>query len=129
VTDYLIDTQVLLWFVQDDKKLPVKIRTLMEDDNSCLMASIASLWEIAIKTSIKKLALSVAFDEFIEKICLNGFEILPIECPHLITLTTLDFPHRDPFDRIIIAQAITEKMQVISSDDVFGQYPVKWLWT
>jgi PIN domain nuclease of toxin-antitoxin system len=128
VTDYLIDTQSLLWFVEDNEKLPIKIRTIMEADNSSLRVSIASLWEIAIKTSIKKLALSVEFDVFIEKIRLNGFEILPIECPHIITLTTLDFPHRDPFDRIIIAQAITEKMQVISSDAVFGQYPVKWIW-
>lgn len=100
----------------------------MEDQNSHLIVSIASLWEIAIKTSIKKLTLSVEFNLFVEKIHLNGFEILPIECSHLITLTTLDFPHRDPFDRIIIAQAITEKMQVISSDDSFGQYPVQWLW-
>jgi PIN domain nuclease of toxin-antitoxin system len=99
----------------------------MEDQNSHLIVSIASLWEIAIKTSIKKLALSVEFSMFIEKIHQNGFEILPIECPHLITLTTLDFPHRDPFDRIIIAQAITEKIQVISSDDIFKQYPVQWI--
>jgi PIN domain nuclease of toxin-antitoxin system len=128
VTEYLIDTQSLLWFVENDEKLPLKIKSVMEDDNSCLITSIASLWEIAIKTSIKKLVLSVEFDVFIEKILLNGFEILPIEYSHLITLTTLEFPHRDPFDRIIIAQAIAEKMQIISSDDIFGRYPVKWFW-
>jgi PIN domain nuclease of toxin-antitoxin system len=116
VTEYLIDTQTLLWFVEDAEKLPLKIRTVMEDDNSSLIVSIASLWEIAIKTSIKKLALSVGFDVFIEKIRQTGFEILPIEFPHLVTLTTLDFPHRDPFDRIIIAQAMAEKIPVISSD-------------
>jgi PIN domain nuclease of toxin-antitoxin system len=128
VTDYLVDTQSLLWFVGDDEKLPLRMKTLMEDENSRLIVSIASLWEIAIKISIKKLVLSVEFNLFIEKILLNGFEILPIKFSHLVTLTTLDFPHRDPFDRIIIAQAITEKIQVISSDDIFSRYPVRWLW-
>jgi PIN domain nuclease of toxin-antitoxin system len=90
VTDYLIDTQSLLWFAEDDERLPIKIKTVMEDDNSRLIVSIASLWEIAIKTGIKKLALSVGFDVFIEKILMTGFVILPLEIEPCRFLTLSD---------------------------------------
>jgi PIN domain nuclease of toxin-antitoxin system len=128
MTNYLVDTQSLLWFIEDDKKLPARIKAVMENDTTHLMVSIASLWEIAIKVSIKKLVLSVELKLFIEKVYFNGFEVIPIECSDLITLMALDFPHRDPFDRIIISQAITKNIQIISSDDIFGMYPVRRLW-
>jgi PIN domain nuclease of toxin-antitoxin system len=85
--------------------------------------SVDSLWEIAIKSSIGKLSLSAPFDQLIPRqLSLNGFELLPIEIAHLATVTTLPFHHHDPFDRLIIAQAMTEKMPIVSSDSAFDAY-------
>jgi PIN domain nuclease of toxin-antitoxin system len=127
---YLVDTQSFIWFVEDDQKLPAHIKALMEQADSQLVISIASLWEMTIKMSLGKLALSgdISTTTMLNKVTDTGFTIMPIESAHLITLSTLDFIHRDPFDRIIISQSINEDMPVISSDTVFGQYPVTWIW-
>jgi len=93
-----------------------------------LTLSIASLWEITIKVSLGKLAMSSDIATTIDKAIANGFEILPIERNHLITLSTLDYIHRDPFDRLIISQAIAENVPVISCDSTFQQYPVNTIW-
>jgi PIN domain nuclease of toxin-antitoxin system len=122
---YLVDTQSFIWFVEDDAKLPARTRTLMEDTGSQLVISIASLWEMTIKMALGKLAVSGDIAAMIDKLIGNGFTILPIEPRHLITLSTLAFMHRDPFDRIIISQSIRDDMPLISSDTVFSQYPVK----
>jgi PIN domain nuclease of toxin-antitoxin system len=124
----LIDTQSFIWFCEADDKLPIPIRTVMEDTRNSLAISIASLWEITIKISLQKLKLSGNIETMITKALANGFEILPIEPAHLITLAKLDFFHKDPFDRIIIAQAITESIGLISSDSIFESYPVNWMW-
>ncbi|MDR0877733.1 MAG: type II toxin-antitoxin system VapC family toxin, partial [Treponema sp.] len=102
---YLVDTQSFIWFVEDDVKLPASIRVLMENDDSQLIISIASLWEMTIKMSLGKLVLSGDIKIMTDKVIENGFTILPIEPKHLITLSTLEFIHRDPFDRIIISQS------------------------
>jgi PIN domain nuclease of toxin-antitoxin system len=100
----------------------------MEAESSRLFVSIASLWEMAIKMSLKKLMLSVDFATMVEKTRENGFELLPVEPEHLVALMSLEYIHRDPFDRLIIAHALTENMPLISSDDVFDRYPVKREW-
>jgi PIN domain nuclease of toxin-antitoxin system len=125
---YLVDTQSFIWFVEDDAKLPAHIRILMENVGNQLIISIASLWEMTIKMSLGKLILSGDIETMIDKVISNGFTILTIEPKHLIALSTLDFIHRDPFDRIIISQSISEDIPLISSDDVFSQYPVEWVW-
>jgi len=124
----LIDTQALIWFVEDDRKLPAGIKAVMESGGSRLLVSVASLWEMAIKMSLNKLVLSGDFASTVARIQENGFELLPVEPEHLITLTTLDYIHRDPFDRVIIAQAITEGIPVVISDEVFARYPVQREW-
>jgi PIN domain nuclease of toxin-antitoxin system len=121
----LIDTQSFIWFVENNSKLPVSIRTLMEDGNYKLFISIASLWEIVIKSSLGKLPMQKSVIEMIRDVTDIGFNILQIVPPHLITLHTLEYIHRDPFDRIIISQAITENMQLISSDEFFSKYQVR----
>jgi len=121
----LIDTQSFIWFVENDPGLPVSIRNVMEDEKYNLFISIASLWEIVIKSSLGKLPLKKNIPEIINGITQSGFSILQIIPQHLITLHSLEYIHRDPFDRIIISQAITENMQVISSDEVFGKYQIK----
>ena len=115
----LLDTHVFLWFIMGSPHLSAEARALIEDDQN----SVASLWEIAIKSSIGKLSLSAPFDQLIpQQLSINGFELLPIEIAHLATVTTLPFHHRDPFDRLLIAQAIAEKMPIVSSDSAFDTY-------
>ena len=123
----LIDTQSFIWFFEDNPRLPASVRLFMESENN-LAVSIASFWEIAIKTSLGKLSVPENISGLMDKALSNGFQILPIEREHLIVLSTLEFIHRDPFDRIIIAQAIAENMPLVSSDDVFKQYPVNRVW-
>jgi len=124
----LIDTQSFIWFFEDNPRLPVSVRQYMENSTS-LVVSIASFWEITIKTSLGKLVIPDNISGLMDKSLLNGFKILPIERGHLIVLSTLDFIHRDPFDRIIISQAIAENMPIVSSDDIFMQYPIDCIWT
>ncbi|MDR1938909.1 MAG: type II toxin-antitoxin system VapC family toxin [Tannerellaceae bacterium] len=124
----LIDTQSFIWFIEADDKLPLSVRNVMEDARNSLAVSIASFWEITIKMSLQKLTLSGSIETMINKALSVGFEILPIESSHLVTLSVLDFFHRDPFDRMIIAQAIDENMGVISSDSIFELYPVHLIW-
>jgi len=121
----LIDTQSFIWFTEDDAKLPTKIRDIMNNENNILLLSIASLWEITIKTSIGKLKMQKSIDNVIKNASEEGFEILPIRPDHLLVLSKLEFIHRDPFDRMIIAQGISENIPVISSDGVFKEYPLQ----
>jgi PIN domain nuclease of toxin-antitoxin system len=119
----LLDTHVFLWFIMGSPHLSAEARALIEDEKNRKFISVASLWEIAIKSSIGKLSLSAAFDQLIpQQLSLNGFELLPIEIAHLATVTTLPFHHRDPFDRLLIAQAMTEQMPIVSSDSAFDAY-------
>jgi PIN domain nuclease of toxin-antitoxin system len=91
--------------------------------------SVASLWEIAIKLSIGKLALSSPFEMLIpQQLSLNGIQLLNINLAHTVVIASLPFHHRDPFDRLLIAQAMVEKMPVISIDAAFDVYPIIRRW-
>jgi len=119
----LLDTHVFLWFIMGSPLLSAETQALIEDEKNRKFISVASLWEIAIKSSIGKLSLSAPFDQLIpQQLSLNGFELLPIEMSHLAAVATLPFHHRDPFDRLIIAQAMTEKIPIVSSDSTFATY-------
>ena len=124
----LIDTQAFIWFVENDKQLPTMIKKELEDFDNSLIISIASLWEMTIKISPGKLYLVCDIEEMIDKVYRNGFELLPILPEHIIKLSTLDYFHRDPFDRIIISQGLSENMVIISSDKVFDDYGVRRKW-
>lgn len=124
----LIDTQAFIWFVENDNQLPLKIKKLLEDPSNAIIISIASLWEMAIKISLDKLQLSCGIEEMIDKIYHNGFEILPILPIHVIRLSKLNYIHRDPFDRIIISQSLSEEFQIVSSDRIFDEHGVKRIW-
>jgi PIN domain nuclease of toxin-antitoxin system len=124
----LLDTHTFIWFINGDKSLPAKTKkTIANLENSCFI-SIASIWEIAIKLSLKKLKLKSGFDKIAEFINENDIEILPVSFNHLQQLMELEFHHRGPFDRIIIAQSITEQLTVLTKDDNFKLYPVKIMW-
>jgi PIN domain nuclease of toxin-antitoxin system len=110
-------------------KLSKKARALVEDTNNEKLLSIASLWEMAIKVSLGRLSLVKPFDVLIpQQLKLNGFELLNIEITHVATVTTLPFHHRDPFDRLLIAQCVVEHLPLLSGDPAFDNYSIKRLW-
>ena len=125
----LLDTHTFLWFLLDDPQLSTTARDLIIEPTNDIEVSPATYWEIAIKISLGKYALPEPYDIFIEReITTNDFRILPIEPKHTAVLTTLPFHHRDPFDRLLIAQAMVEAIPILSIDPAFDAYPVTRLW-
>jgi PIN domain nuclease of toxin-antitoxin system len=124
----LLDTHVLIWLVEGDKNLSTIARSAIEDEENSLYLSIVSLWEITIKLSLDKLDLQLSVDEMVESFLIpGGIQILQIETRHLSILRDLPLHHRDPFDRLIIAQAQAEGMTLVSADGIFGMYEVELL--
>lgn len=126
---YLLDTHTLLWFLADDKKLSRRARQLIENSSHESVFSVASLWEIAVKTGLGKLELDRPFDQmFPDELHLNQIEILDITVDSLIKLINLPYHHRDPFDRMIIAQGLVEGFPIISVDTGYDAYGVDREW-
>ena len=126
---YLIDTHTVLWFLKGDKKLSDKARRLIDSPRNSKFLSIVSLWEIAVKVSLGKLVLDKSFERlFPEQLYFNRIEVLDITVDSLIKLTTLPFHHRDPFDRLIIAQALVEELPIIGTDAAFDAYGISREW-
>jgi PIN domain nuclease of toxin-antitoxin system len=125
---YLLDTHTFLWFVAGDDQLPVSVKKKLADINESCFLSIASLWEIAIKKQIGKLDLKIGFDELFQFAERNQIEIIAINETHLTTLLSLEFLNNDPFDRIIVSQAISEDLTLISRDKKLKNYKVKLQW-
>ena len=125
----LLDTHALLWFLLDDPRLSPRALQFIEPAENQTWVSVASLWEIAIKVSIQKIDLARSFDALIpSQLEANSIGILPIKVEHLVTLTTLPMVHRDPFDRLLVAQAISERFDLISGDSVLDAYPITRQW-
>jgi len=125
----LLDTHTLLWLVSDDPQLSKKGMQLLVDPENDLLLSPATYWELAIKVSIGKYRLTDPLAEYIsEAIRLYGLNILPITPTHAEATVQLAYHHKDPFDRMLIAQAIVEDVAVVSADDAFDAYPVTRLW-
>lgn len=126
--EYILDTHTYLWFISDDPRLSRSARKLIESEG-IFYISIASLWEITIKSSLGKLKIkNHEIKELLDKqIVLNDFKILNISSLILVTLHGLPFKHGDPFDRLIIAQALEGQMPVIGSDNIFKSYGVELL--
>jgi len=125
----LLDTHAFLWFIAGSANLSSDARALNEDGANECWLSVASLWEMAIKTSLGKLTLSAPFDVLIpQQLSLNGVELLDIKTTHASLVATLPFHHRDPFDRLLVAQAMAEQMPVVSVDPAFDAYAVTRLW-
>lgn len=125
---YLLDTHTLIWFLEGDSQISPLAKSLVLDTDNQLFVSMASLWEMAIKTSIGKLTLTQPLEEIIKRLPLEFMELLPIEVPHILAIQNLPFHHKDPFDRILIAQTITENIEIISIETIFDQYGVKRCW-
>lgn len=125
----LLDTHAFLWFIEGNLNLSKTARSLIEDEENQRFLSIASLWEMAIKVSVNKLTLQTAFTSLVmQQVYGNAIEVLEIRPEHLDVLAKMPFHHKDPFDRLIIAQGIAESIAVISKDREFGKYPVTLFW-
>lgn len=116
----LLDTHTFIWFVIDSPKLSLIVRELIEDEKNEKLLSTASIWKIAIKQSTGKLYFSLPFRDFIDQqLSLNSIELLNINLDHIAVVATLPFHHRDPFDRLLIAQAMVEQIPILNADSTF----------
>ena len=123
----LLDTHAFLWWCEDSPELSPRAREAMEQ-NDCFV-SFASFWEIAIKVSLDKLRLPVAPDRYLpEQMSLNGFEQLEISFRQVMRTTRLPWKHRDPFDRLLVAQALEEELAIVSRDPMVEAYGVQRIW-
>lgn len=125
----LLDTHTLLWLVENDPQLSQTALHLLVDPDNDLLLSPVTYWELAIKISIRKYRLAEPLTDYIaEAIQLYGLSILPISVPHAAAIENLPHHHKDPFDRMLIAQSIVEDVALVSSDEAFDVYPITRLW-
>ena len=124
----LLDTHALIWFVSNDPNLPVSARDKIESADDVFL-SIASLWEMAIKLNIGKLALQGNFEDIEPQLNAAGITILPLTFADTVQFRYLPLHHRDPFDRILVAQAINHSLVLVSRDVAFDAYDLQRLWS
>lgn len=125
----LLDTHTFLWWDSQPNKLPAKVLALCEDAQNEIFLSVASIWEMQIKHQLGKLELHLPLDKLVsDQVQKNSIQILPIQTTHVLGISALPNAHKDPFDRLLIAQANVEQMVFLSGDGVFDQYPVKIIW-
>lgn len=124
----LLDTHVVIWAATDDSRLQNSIReTLLSDVD--IVISVATVWEMAIKKSLGKLELDIPMDAFLQgQLKALQARLLPIKASHALAVEHFPFHHRDPFDRLLAAQALTEDLELVSADPIFDAYPVSRLW-
>lgn len=121
---FLIDTQIFLWWLDDNPKLSDEIKNLLRNPKNEVFLSVISVWEILIKKELKKLKIPSDLNTVIEK-C--GFDILSIELSHVFGIDKLPFHHKDPFDRMLVSQASEEQMTLISADKKIRKYQISVL--
>lgn len=125
----LLDTQALLWFLLDDPRLSNKARKVIIHAEGSIFVSPASFWEIAIKISLEKYALPEPYLNFWNRqMQENALTLLPITLDQTARIADMPFHHRDPFDRLLIAQSLEEQVPIVSSDSIFDAYGVNRLW-
>lgn len=124
----LLDTHTFLWAISDDPRLSNRAKQIFTGPNA-LWLSVASIWEILIKAKAGKLLLPQPSGPYlVKKLGENRIEVLPIKLDHVLRIESLTAHHRDPFDRILIAQSIEEKLPLITADPLFERYPVDLVW-
>lgn len=125
----LLDTHVFLWWIADAPELSTKARKAIANGGNECFVSLASCWEMAIKASLGKLQLSQSIERFVpEQLAANGFRLLGLDFSHVSRTETLPYHHRDPFDRLLVAQALTDNLAVVSVEAVMSRYGVKRIW-
>ena len=128
MTKYLIDTHVVIWMNDEDEKISYTVKSIISDHKNEIIISMASIWGLAIKINIGKLLLGRSLEDFILFLKNSDFSFVNVEEQHLIQFIKLPLIHKDPFDRLLIATAISEDMALITADKNIQQYDVKWVW-
>ena len=125
----LLDTHAFVWFVFDDPRLSPRAAATIEDERVSKLLSIVSLWEIVIKSQLGKLRLGMALSDFFDRqVTLRELELIDIGLPHLLAYDALPLAHRDPFDRLLVAQARVMSTPILSADSALSQYEVELVW-
>jgi PIN domain nuclease of toxin-antitoxin system len=125
----LIDTHVFIWWTSDSQKLSPRVYNLLTNPNTEALLSIVSIWEMQIKLSLGKLQLKVSLPELVnDEIRRNRIELLQLDISHIYALSSLPQHHRDPFDRLLIAQSMSEGLEIVSVDENFDAYGVQRFW-
>ncbi|MCL2527089.1 MAG: type II toxin-antitoxin system VapC family toxin [Defluviitaleaceae bacterium] len=125
---YLLDTHTLIWLVEASPRVSSSIKEKLKHSNQSIYLSSASLWEIAIKSSLGKLQLKASFNKLISDLNSTDIKILQIESEYLKVITALPWVHKDPFDRLIISTALVEGLTIITADENIHKYDVPWIW-
>ena len=126
---YLLDTHTFIWWILDDPRLSARVRAILQQQDNDIFFSIASIWEISIKAQLGRIPFSEDPAVVIpQQIAANGLLVLPIEVPHALQVYRLPLLHRDPFDRMLVAQAMIEDLPLLTSDPLIAQYPVSVIW-
>jgi PIN domain nuclease of toxin-antitoxin system len=127
--DFLIDTHVFIWYATGDKRLSETVISIIEDEENNIFFSMASLWEMAIKINIGRLQFKKPFEKIItQQISSNNYHLLNILPKHIFQLSNINNFHKDPFDRLIISQAVTDNLIVLTKDKYFKKYNISVLW-
>jgi PIN domain nuclease of toxin-antitoxin system len=125
----LLDTHAFLWWISDNRRLSERAREIIADGRNELLFSVASGWEISIKSGLGRLDVPEDLEQFIaDQLSRNAFQVLPIHLSHALRTRVLPDLHRDPFDRILVSQAILEEIPLLSADPQISQYPVEVVW-
>jgi PIN domain nuclease of toxin-antitoxin system len=125
----LLDTHTFIWWDSEPGRLSPRVLALCQDRENVVLFSVASAWEMQIKLQLGKLKLTLPLAQVIEgQRQTNNIQVLPVALAHVLALQSLPAHHKDPFDRLLIAQANAENAVLLSSDQAFAKYPVKLLW-
>jgi len=125
----LLDTHAFVWWASSSAKLPSAVSAQCADPANTLLLSVVSVWEMQIKIQLGKLKVNRSLPDLVEHHRrVNQMQVLPINLEHVLTLDSLPAHHRDPFDRLLIAQAAVENVSLVSGDQVFSNYPIKLFW-
>ena len=125
---YLLDTHAIIWYMEESSELPQEITALIDNPVMDVCICAISLWEIAIKMNLGKLEIKLTLDELLAYVKTREFRIINIEDEHLLSLHDLPYIHKDPFDRLLVATAITEGLTIITIDENIHKYDVSWVW-
>ena len=125
---FLLDTHALLWFQTGDRRLSRAARRAIETPNADLLLSAASVWKLAINASLGRLQLPGSVDAYVTEKVTQGYHTLPVSAAHAARVETLPWHHRDPFDRLLAAQALVERCPLLTRDKMFRKYGVTVVW-